>query len=122
VTFGLPGSLSERNKKEEQNMSKHRSRIAFRGQEYHLGYFDTPEEARLVKDAVSQFLKSRAPGPPSLHSVCRLVNMGIYDGDITSLRMGSFTLAKRAKMVTDMARAKGSPYGSITADSEAGIS
>lgn len=101
--------------------SKHRSRLTFRGREYHLGYFDTPEEARLVKDAVSQFLKSRAPGPPSLHFVCRAVNMGVYDRDITSLHLGSITLAKRAKMVASRTKSIGSPYGYITAESEAQV-
>jgi len=98
-------------------MSKHRSRLTFHGREYHLGYFDTPEEARLVKDAVSQFLRSKAPGPPSLHFVCRAVNMGVYDGDIASLHLGSITLANRAKMVASSTKSMGSPYGYITADS-----
>ena len=101
--------------------SKHRSRLTFRGREYHLGYYDTPEEALLVKDAVAQFLKSRAPGPPSLHFVCRAVNMGVYDRDITALHLGSLTLAKRAKMVASRTKSTGSPYGYITAESEAQV-
>ena len=99
--------------------SKHRSRVTFRGREHHIGYYDTPEEARLAKEAVAQFLTKIAstrstPTPPNLHDVCRLVNMGVYDGDATSLHMASLTLAKRVKMLAGLTRRTGSPYGTIT--------
>jgi hypothetical protein len=106
-------------------MGHHRARVAHRGREYHLGYYNTQFEvclAKLVATKLLRHLERTKPEarPPSLEVVAKLANMGAFDGDPEIMRHAALTLHFRYKMVKGMKhRPRG--YGVLDEVVEAGV-
>jgi|TARA_B110001454_G_scaffold12235_1_gene11238 hypothetical protein len=105
-------------------MGHHRARVAHRGREYHLGYFDTPFESKLAKAVATKLLRHLErikphPQPPSLEIITKLSNMGAFDSDPEIMLHAARALFFRYKMVKGMKHVKG--YGDLDEVLEAGV-
>mgnify|MGYP001178468915 CR=1 FL=1 len=105
-------------------MGHHRARVAHRGREYHLGYFDTQFEVKLSKLVALKLLRHLErikphPQPPSLEVITKLANMGAFDGDPEIMLHAARALFFRSRMVKGMKHTRG--YGVLDEVIEPGV-
>ena len=110
-----------------------RARLQRNNKEYALGEFKTKAEVDAAKAAAARVLhrveadkpapvKPRPPTVPSLATIIRLVEMGVYDRDAESIIVLVRKLMKRHDMVTDGVKNATPPVQILTLDELVSIS